>query len=59
MANVSGKGGVPFVDLNKWKSMECRRIMDHTICEIKFSGGRLVLTKNEIEKICKSKKWRQ
>jgi len=54
MANTENNRG-EFSDLGRFKKMECIKINDRDVCEIKFEEGRLTILKDELNKICKCK----
>lgn len=54
MANVQDKED-NFIDLGKFKKIECKKIMGRKVCEAKFENGRFTITDDELKKICKKK----
>lgn len=57
MANAErfdGQNWVDFVDLGDFKDTKCEDIMGVPVCEVTFSEGRVVLRKEELDKILHS-----
>ena len=52
MANTENEQG-EFSDLGKFKKIECIKIMDRKVCEMKFEKGRVTMLEEELNKICK------
>ncbi len=53
MANV--RVGEIFEDLGRFKTKRCFKIQNKSVCEIKFSEGRLIILEDDLKRVCK--KW--
>ena len=51
MANVETKD--TFHDLGKFKSIDCEKVLEATVCQVNFTEGKLTLTKKELDNIFK------
>ncbi|MBU0907502.1 MAG: hypothetical protein KKE05_05090 [Nanoarchaeota archaeon] len=51
MANVETTNGI-FEDLGHYKSTKCFKVMDKRLCEVKFTKGKIVMIKDDFQKIC-------